>query len=61
MLFRLYSSLQDLQNGCYNGPEIAAEEMSKYYPVEERPFLKILDVAAGTGRVGEKLAERGFK
>jgi len=52
---------QDLCPGRYNGPEIATEFMSKYYSEDMRASVKIIDVAAGTGRVGFKLHEKRFR
>jgi len=52
---------QDLCPGRYNGPEIAAQALAEYYPSEVRPLLKVLDVAAGTGRVGHELHRMGFR
>ncbi|CAL8080984.1 unnamed protein product [Orchesella dallaii] len=54
---------KDLCPGRYNGPEIAARAMSAFYKEDDdfRANLKILDVAAGTGRVGVELAKFGFK
>jgi len=51
----------DLCPGRYNGPEIAARAMASVYEDERRPNLYILDVAAGTGRVGVELVKFGFK
>ncbi len=52
---------QDLCPGRYNGPNIAAESLAAYYAPEKREGVKILDVAAGTGRVGHELHKAGFK
>lgn len=55
----------DLCPGRYNGPEKAAKAVSEYYRVAEEiddtAKISILDVAAGTGRVGEELVKLGFK
>lgn len=51
---------QDLDPGTYNGPTIIADEVAVCYP-ETRDKVKILDIACGTGRVGEELARLGFK
>jgi hypothetical protein len=53
--------LQDLCPGRYNGPEIAARFMAQHYPESSRGSVKILDVAAGTGRVGFELHGVGFR
>jgi hypothetical protein len=47
--------------GKYTGPNIAADSLAAYYGPEERKEVKILDVAAGTGRVGHELNKFGFK
>jgi len=52
---------QDLCPGRYNGPEMAAEALAKLYEPARRETIRILDVAAGTGRVGHELSQRGFK
>ena len=39
----------------YNGPEIAAEVVARTY-TEKRDDVLILDVAAGTGLLGEKVS-----
>jgi len=52
---------EDLCPGRYNGPEMAAEALAKLYDTTERETIRILDVAAGTGRVGHELNKRGFK
>jgi len=52
---------QDLCPGRYNGPEIAADVMANYYPESARAKMRILDIAAGTGRVGDALGVKGFK
>jgi len=52
----------DLCPGRYNGPSIAAIAMAEHYPCEvTRGVLRVLDVAAGTGRVGQELDKIGFK
>jgi len=52
---------KDLCPGRYNGPEIAAAAMAAHYSAELRPSVHVLDVAAGTGRVGEELHKVGFR
>ncbi|KAK7483612.1 hypothetical protein BaRGS_00025165 [Batillaria attramentaria] len=44
----------------YRGPVIAAQTMAEFFP-ENRHSKLILDVAAGTGFVGEELYKLGFK
>ena len=51
----------DLCPGRYNGPEISARVLAEVYPPEVRNTVRILDVAAGTGRVGIELNKRGFR
>ncbi|XP_046385481.1 methyltransferase-like protein 27 [Ischnura elegans] len=53
---------KDLCPGVYNGPEILARAVSQQYvDEEEKRRVRILDVAAGTGRVGEELHKLGFR
>ncbi|BFZ01218.1 hypothetical protein BsWGS_04257 [Bradybaena similaris] len=52
---------QDLRAENYKGPKIAADFTLKQFPDEcERKRVVILDVAAGSGFVGEELKARGF-
>jgi len=52
----------DVCPGRYNGPEIAAQFMGEHYPLEGgRQGVLVLDVAAGTGRVGHELHKIGFR
>ena len=45
----------------YQHPANCARMLSKYFPDEgKRPDLKLLDLAAGTGRVGLLLKELNF-
>jgi len=50
---------KDLAPGRYNGPSIAVSVLTRYFSVDRRD-VRLLDVAAGTGFVGEKLQENGF-
>lgn len=50
---------KDLCSGVYNGPTIAAAEVTRLYDAD-RDKVRILDVAAGTGFLGAKLKEIGF-
>uniref|UniRef100_T1JM27 Methyltransferase domain-containing protein n=1 Tax=Strigamia maritima TaxID=126957 RepID=T1JM27_STRMM len=50
----------DLCPGRYNGPQIAAKFLEQYYPENERPNVRLIDIAAGTGRVGRELLDLGF-
>ncbi len=44
------------------GPPMAAARLAELVPEAERAGMKVLDVAAGTGRVGKHLAdEHGFR
>ncbi|XP_061171653.1 methyltransferase-like protein 27 [Saccostrea echinata] len=49
-----------LQPGRYNGPAYAAEAVDRSFP-SNKDTIEILDVAAGTGLVGEELVKKGFK
>ncbi|XP_076065274.1 methyltransferase-like protein 27 [Oratosquilla oratoria] len=51
---------EDMSSKNYRGPEFAANAIASLYKEKERPQIKILDVAAGTGRVGISLQELGF-
>nr|XP_022340018.1 methyltransferase-like protein 27 [Crassostrea virginica] len=51
---------KDLQPGHYNGPAFAVEAIDRSFPSHKDQVL-ILDVAAGTGLVGEELVKRNFK
>ncbi|KAI0235751.1 hypothetical protein LSAT2_013729 [Lamellibrachia satsuma] len=48
-----------LRPGRYNGPEAAARVVERYYG-DKKDDTYIIDVAAGTGFVGEQLKMRGF-
>ncbi|KAK6183208.1 hypothetical protein SNE40_010733 [Patella caerulea] len=51
---------KDLSKGeTYNGPIEAAKAVGKLFPAD-RENVKILDIAAGTGYVGEELRDIGF-
>jgi len=50
----------DLRPGVYNGPEIAARYLSEVYSDKLKSVVRVLDVAAGTGRVAIELKKRGF-
>lgn len=49
-----------LCSGRYNGPEIAAAEVAARIPEERRQHVRIIDIAAGTGKVGVELSKKGF-
>ena len=51
--------LQVLCPGRYNGPQIAAQVVEKYFG-DRKEDTNILDVAAGTGLVGEKVGEDAY-
>jgi hypothetical protein len=51
--------LQDLNPGTYNGPTIIADEMANCFP-ENRDKIKVMDIACGTGRVGEEVTYSHF-
>ncbi|ESO94300.1 hypothetical protein LOTGIDRAFT_161525 [Lottia gigantea] len=46
------------KGGTYNGPIIAGEAISRLYPDDKN--IRILDIAAGTGYVGEELRNKGY-
>ncbi|XP_048746196.1 methyltransferase-like protein 27 isoform X2 [Ostrea edulis] len=50
----------DLQPGRYNGPAYTAEAVDRSFP-NNKDKIRILDVAAGTGLVGDELVTRGFR
>ncbi|XP_068223686.1 methyltransferase-like protein 27 [Palaemon carinicauda] len=50
-----------LTQGNYNAPVLAADEAALRVPQDSRQSVRVLDVAAGTGRVGLELRSRGFK
>ncbi|XP_069102353.1 methyltransferase-like protein 27 [Argopecten irradians] len=50
---------EDLCAAGYRGPSIAAEALAELYP-DTRDTVYILDVASGTGLVGEQLVKQGF-
>ncbi|RUS75277.1 hypothetical protein EGW08_016969, partial [Elysia chlorotica] len=53
---------KDLREEVYQGPSIAADTVAHYFPDENsRKTARILDVAAGSGFVGEKLKNKGFE
>ncbi|CAG2205687.1 unnamed protein product [Mytilus edulis] len=51
---------EDLCPERYNGPKYGAEALVEAYP-GNRESIHILDIAAGTGFLGEELHKRGFK
>ncbi|KAK7009317.1 hypothetical protein BgiMline_000826 [Biomphalaria glabrata] len=53
---------KDLSEENYKGPTITADVLAELFPYEDsRGDVYILDVAAGSGFVGEKLVQKGFK
>lgn len=48
-------SLQDLNSSRYRGPAIAAKAVADFFPPSQRPNTRIIDVAAGSGFVGEEV------
>ncbi|XP_033757216.1 methyltransferase-like protein 27 [Pecten maximus] len=52
----------DLSQDRYLGPSFACKAVSEEYPLTttDRKSIRILDVACGTGFLGEKLKEEGF-
>lgn len=51
---------QDLCPDRYRGPAIAAEAVAEFFTVDRDKKL-VLDVASGTGFVGEELKKQGFE
>ncbi|OWF38266.1 Williams-Beuren syndrome chromosomal region 27 protein-like [Mizuhopecten yessoensis] len=51
---------KDLAPGRYDGPMMAAETCAQCFNENDRENVRVLDVAAGTGAVGEQLVKRGF-
>jgi len=43
------------------GPRVLADKLASLVPAEQRASYRILDVGAGTGRVGEQASKLGFK
>ncbi|KAL5006858.1 hypothetical protein ScPMuIL_015664 [Solemya velum] len=50
----------DLGPERYQGPQYAADVLSKYFNAN-RATVKVLDVASGTGLLGDKLFQMGFR
>ncbi|KAF4521528.1 hypothetical protein B566_EDAN009496 [Ephemera danica] len=50
---------KDLCPGVYNGPAMAANAL--HAVLSPQDGVRVLDVAAGTGRVGLELHQRGFR
>ena len=48
-------NLQDANPNRYTGPECAARTLAKHFSTNERSAARILDVAAGTGRLGAEV------
>ncbi|KAK3096195.1 hypothetical protein FSP39_024296 [Pinctada imbricata] len=51
---------EDLSPERYRGPTLAADVIAQTY-LHNRHSVKILDVAAGTGRLGTELHKQGFR
>ncbi|XP_064098585.1 uncharacterized protein LOC135209739 [Macrobrachium nipponense] len=52
---------ETLSAGGYTAYLLGADEVTSRVPEDQRHTLRVLDVAAGTGRVGLELRNRGFK
>lgn len=50
-----------IREDWYNAPGLILAEVLKRVPASERAACKVLDVAAGTGRVGQDLVKEGFR
>ena len=46
---------QHLNTNRYTGPEACAKAASRYFPEDNRSCARVLDVAAGTGRLGAEV------
>lgn len=51
---------EDLNPTRYRGPVIATQALAEYFEKSERSSIRILDVAAGSGLLGQELAKFGF-
>ncbi|KAK4303861.1 hypothetical protein Pmani_024161 [Petrolisthes manimaculis] len=51
---------QTLSPENYVGPRLSVEEVTRLIPESRRSQVRILDVGAGTGKVGIELIQRGF-
>ncbi|XP_069158006.1 methyltransferase-like protein 27 isoform X2 [Procambarus clarkii] len=49
-----------MADGRFNGPFIAAEHVAELVPEDRRQYVRVLDIAAGTGAVGRELHKKGF-
>nr|XP_045618505.1 demethylmenaquinone methyltransferase-like [Procambarus clarkii] len=49
-----------MADGRFNGPIIAAEHVAELVPEDRRQYVRVLDIAAGTGAVGRELHKKGF-
>ncbi|XP_063614732.1 demethylmenaquinone methyltransferase-like [Penaeus indicus] len=52
---------ETLRPGIYNGPVLCAETAASRVEESRRASARVMDVAAGTGRVGHELHLRGFR
>ncbi|KAK3873955.1 hypothetical protein Pcinc_021068 [Petrolisthes cinctipes] len=55
------SNYEEMLNNRYKAPHIAVDEIANLVPEDQRKNIRVMDVAAGTGLVGIKLREIGFK
>ena len=54
------SLIQIIREDMYNAPNIILKEILKRVPLAQRRSCRVLDVAAGTGKVGKDLQKEGF-
>ncbi|KAK3088380.1 hypothetical protein FSP39_018440 [Pinctada imbricata] len=51
----------DVRSSNYQGPRVTAEAIATFFPENERQNIRIMDIGAGTGLVGEELLKLGFQ
>ena len=61
ILIFLFLLKQHLNQDRYKGPEIAAQAIASNFDSEFRKSARILDVAAGTGRLGAEVRHNQYE
>ncbi|ESP01803.1 hypothetical protein LOTGIDRAFT_238128 [Lottia gigantea] len=51
---------KQMVTSCYIGPKVVADAIAGYY-IDNREFVQVMDIAAGTGAVANELIKLGFK